>query len=77
MTEPVLDSVRKIVKKMAPEAKVSNDEILSVIADEVIKREIFEGDKAIYAKKRIAKLNKPVKTTPVKAVSQEPKSTDI
>jgi len=76
MTEPVLDSVRRIVKKMAPEAKVSNDEILSVIADEVIKREIFEGDKAVDAKKRIAKLNKPVKTTTVKTVTQEPKSTD-
>jgi len=76
MTEPILDCVRKMVKKMAPEARVSNDEILSVIADEVIKREIFEGDKALEATKRINKLNKPVKVVPVKVVAKDTKNPD-
>lgn len=73
MTDPVLDCVRRTIKKMAPESKVTNDEILSVISDEVLKREIFESDKAIDAKKRIAKLNKPAKTTLAKTVPQEVK----
>ncbi len=70
-TDTIIDCVRKTVKKMAPEIKVSNEEILSVISEEIIKREIFEGDKAIEAKKRIAKLNKPAKTVPAKAAEEK------
>ncbi|MDO8686544.1 MAG: hypothetical protein Q7J78_07740 [Clostridiales bacterium] len=72
MTDPVIDCVRKTVKKMAPEDRVSNDEILSVISEEIIKREVFEGEKALEAKKRIAKLNRPAKAIPTKVVQESP-----
>jgi hypothetical protein len=72
MTESIIDCVRRVIKKMAPESRVSNDEILSVISEEIIKREILEGEKALEAKKRIVKLSKSIKPTPSKSVQESP-----
>jgi hypothetical protein len=55
ITDPVVDSIRKILKKVVPEVKVSCDELAQVIEQEVIKREVFEGKLAEDAKKRINK----------------------
>lgn len=61
LTESVLDSIRKTIKKMAPESKITNEEIKQVLSDDIIKRDVLEGEKAAEAKKKILKLNKPVK----------------
>jgi hypothetical protein len=55
ITEPVLDALRKVVKKMNPEVKADNDIFKEILENEVIKREIFEGEKAIEAKKKLNK----------------------
>ena len=54
-TEPVLDCIRKSLKKMNPEIKIENDNIIDVLQNDVIKREIFEGEKSDEAKKKIIK----------------------
>lgn len=55
LTEPVLDTIRKQIKKMAPEAKPTNDEIKDILSSTVIKRDVFEGEKSEDAKKRLQK----------------------
>lgn len=55
ISEPVIDSIRKTMKKLYPEVKVSNDEIICFIENEVLKREVIEGEKAEDAKKKINK----------------------
>jgi len=40
------------------DVKISNDEIKEVLESEVIKREVFDDEKANYAKKKINKLFK-------------------
>jgi hypothetical protein len=55
LSEPVIDSIKKIMKKLYPEVKVSNDEIFCLIENEVLKREVIEGEKAEEAKKKIIK----------------------
>jgi predicted type IV restriction endonuclease len=55
LTEPVIDSIRKILRKVVPEVKVGCDEITQVIEQEVLKREVLEGKMAEDAKKRINK----------------------
>jgi hypothetical protein len=55
LTEPVIDSIKKTMKKVAPDVKVSNEEILEILESEVLKREVLEGEKAVESKKRIAK----------------------
>ncbi|HPS28584.1 MAG TPA: type I restriction enzyme HsdR N-terminal domain-containing protein [Candidatus Paceibacterota bacterium] len=55
LSEPVIDSIRKTMKKLYPEVKVSNEEISCLILNEVLKREVIDGDKAEEARKKINK----------------------
>ena len=55
LSDPILDVIRKTMKKVSTDAKVTNEEIKNVIEDEVIKRDIVEDDSALEAKKKIAK----------------------
>ncbi len=54
-TEPILDTIRKQVRKIAPDAKISNEEIHDILVANVIKRDVFEGEKSAEAKKRLQK----------------------
>lgn len=40
---------------VAPDIRVTNEEILPILENEVLKREVLEGDKVKEAKKRIEK----------------------
>jgi predicted type IV restriction endonuclease len=62
LTEAVLDSIKKTIKKITPDIKVNNDEIQSLIELEVLKREVLEGEKAEEAKKKINKSLKSIAT---------------
>ena len=55
ISEPVVDSIRKIMKRLYPDVKVSNEEIAFLIETEVLKREVIEGEKVDEAKKKISK----------------------
>lgn len=55
LSEPVANTIRKALKNMASEAKVTNEDILQIIEDEIIKREVLDGDKAAEARKKVAK----------------------
>jgi len=55
LTENVIDAVKKTLKKVSPDAKISNDEIRSVLLNEVLKREVLEGEKVDEARKKINK----------------------
>jgi len=70
ISEAIVDSIRKVMKKLYPEVKVSNDEILELVKNEVLKREVLEGEKAEDAKKKINKAFKSLaKETSVKTDS--------
>ena len=61
MADPVVDLVRKQLRKMSADVKIDADEIREVIQDEVLKREVIEGDKADEARKKVAKFMKRTK----------------
>lgn len=54
-SEPVLDAIRRELRRVSPDVKIDNEQIKDVIVGEVIKREILEGDKATEAIKKITK----------------------
>jgi predicted type IV restriction endonuclease len=56
--ENILNSIKKELKVLYPDIKVTTEEIKNVLTSEVIKREIFEGEESDEAKKKIAKANK-------------------
>lgn len=55
MSEPVLDCIRKTIRKVSPSAKGTNEEILKIISDEIIKRDILDDERATSARKMVSK----------------------
>lgn len=55
-SEAVLSVLRRELKKLSPDVKVDPDEIQAVLVNEVLKREVVEGDLAAEARKRLAKI---------------------
>jgi hypothetical protein len=54
LSDSIVDAIRKEVRKVAPDVRIENAEIHSVLTSEVLKREVMEGDKAAEAQKKIA-----------------------
>jgi hypothetical protein len=66
LTDPVLESIRRVLKKVSPDVKIVNEDIKKVLLTDVLKRDVLEGDRAEEAKKTINKYLKALakKNTP-------------
>jgi predicted type IV restriction endonuclease len=53
LTDTVLGVIKRELRRLTPDVKISNEQIQSVLVQEVLKREVVEGDKADDARKRI------------------------
>jgi hypothetical protein len=58
LAEPVLQMIRREVRRISTDVKVDLDAIEKVLTQEVIKREVIDGDKAAAAKKLVSKAAK-------------------
>lgn len=54
-SDSVVDVIRRELRRVSPDIKIDPEEIRDVIKNEVLKREVLEGNKAIEATKKIAK----------------------
>lgn len=54
-SEPVLQVLRRELRRLSPDVRVEVDEIRAALISEVLKREVTEGDQADDAKKKIAR----------------------
>ncbi len=66
LTEAGIDNVRKCIRKLYPDLKVTNDEIHSIVFNEIFKREVVDSDDATEAKKAIVKQEKKISTAKAK-----------
>jgi len=65
LSEPVIANIRKTIRKICPEVKVTADEIKEVLITDVLRREIFDEEKVNEARKKINKAFKaPIKNEP-------------
>ena len=55
LSDPVLDVIRRELRRVSPDVRIDVEEIKAVLTSEVLKREVMEGDKADEAQKKIAK----------------------
>jgi len=55
LSDPVIDVVRRELRKVSPGVRFESDEIREAITHEVLKREVLEGDKAAEARRKIAR----------------------
>lgn len=53
-TDPVLDVMRRELRRLAPEAKVSREELSDLLSD-VLKRDVIEGEDAVRAQRRVSR----------------------
>ena len=73
LTPPVLDVIRRELRRVSPDVKIESEQIRNVLAAEVIKREVMEGDKAEEARKKIAKAaSKALRVTAAKKTPSGP-----
>ena len=78
LSDPVADAIRKTMKKVYPDTKCTNEEVIKIISDEIIKRDVLDDEKITSVKRTITKaLNstkKPEKTPQPVDKSKEPES---
>ena len=55
LSAPVVSIIRRELRKISPDVKVSDEEIENILAFEVLKRDIVEGEAADAAMKRVKK----------------------
>lgn len=53
LTDPVLDVIRRELRRVSPEVRIENEQIKAVLTKEVLKREVLEGEKADEARRKI------------------------
>ena len=58
LTDPVLEVVRRELRRVSPEVRIEVEHIKAVLISEVIKREVTEGDKADEARRKITRAAK-------------------
>jgi len=88
LSEPVLDVIRRELRRISPDVKIDNEQIQEVLVQEVFKRDVVEGEKAEEAQRKITRaanrsLRKATKDSsdneleekPVKKSADEVKST--
>lgn len=54
-TDAVLDVIRRELRRVSPDVRIDSAQIKDVLINEVIKREVMEGDKADEARKKITR----------------------
>jgi hypothetical protein len=55
LSEPVLDVIRRELRRLSPDVRIDNAQISDVLTQEVIKREVVEGDRAEEARRKISR----------------------
>ncbi len=55
LSDTILDVVRRELRRVSPDVKIDTDQIRSVLVNEVLKRDVLEGEKAEEAKRKIQK----------------------
>jgi hypothetical protein len=65
LSDPVLEVVRRELRRLSPDVKIDSQQIKDVILQEIFKRDVVEGEKAEEARRKIARaanrgLRKPV-----------------
>ena len=55
LSDPIVDVMRRELRRLSPDVRIDNDQIRTVLVNEVVKREVLEGDRADDAKKKVAR----------------------
>lgn len=71
LSAQIVDNIRKQLKKISPKLKIDNKQIEEIIENEILKREIIEGETAELTKKRVSKAMRDISRKTTKKVKVE------
>jgi hypothetical protein len=82
ISDPLLDVMRRELRRISPEVRIDADEICAVLTSEVIKREVLEGERATTAKRLVSRaagrtLRKVAPSGSQSALAESPESTRL
>lgn len=72
LSEPVVSVIRRQIRKMCPDVKITVEAITAVLENEVLKRDVVEGEKATDARKKVARFLAKEERAKEKADDAEP-----
>lgn len=72
ISEPIVSTVRRELKKLFPELKVETEQILDILTNEVLKREVIEGDKVKETQAKIKKATSKIARQSAKKAVEPP-----
>lgn len=73
LSDPVLDVIRRELRRISPDVKIDTEQIREALEQEVFKRDVLEGEKAEEARRKIARIQaKPAR----KASKESPDGAD-
>jgi hypothetical protein len=76
LSDPVLDVVRRELRRVSPDVRIETDQIRKALSEEVLKRDVMEGERADDARKRVAKAGKKtLRATSARVAAQDQSST--
>ena len=55
LSDPILHTIRRELKRISPDVRISVEEIKAALGHEVIKRDAIEGDKAVEAQRLVSR----------------------
>jgi hypothetical protein len=70
--DSVASAIRRDMRKLTPGIKVDTEEITQILRNEVLKRDVIEGEEASKAFKRVGKLSRKTTKRPLKPKVEEP-----
>jgi hypothetical protein len=70
LSDTVLDVIRRELRKISPNVKIDIEQIREVLLQEVLKRDVVEGEKADEARRKIARATRPSKKPTKEPFSQ-------
>ena len=72
LSDSVLEVVRRELRRVSPDVRIDIEQIRSVLVNEVLKREVMEGDKADEARRKISRsANKSLRATASKGAKAD------
>lgn len=74
-SEPVVKVIRRELKRISPDIKVSTEQIKNTVESEVLKRDVVDSEEGRGAKKKVHKLS--VKASKIKANSESKANGDL
>ena len=74
LSDSILESIRRELRRISPDVKVPKEDLRNVLIQDVLKREVMEGEKADIAKKKVQKVARKLLRTKKENNVQEPSS---